>query len=277
MKTTPHRLSIEEFGCELLRSLDLDPVYVMLYHARLTPEQLAKWLLAYWCYYHSGVASFLSEFSNSEYWGMMWEVAANTGDPRRYPRGKERRHFRGQQADRGVEHLKSLFPKPEQVLTELTNRPSFVEMNKYVQSWKQFGPWIAFKVCDMAQAVLGIPLTFEGASLAVYDEPVKGAQLACSIWYPNREWNNKQECVDMAVERLLQEFKHHKFRFKAPPRFERELNIMEIETVLCKWKSHMGGHYPVHHDLNEILSEDFRPWGDTAVKMQEILRKAAGQ
>jgi hypothetical protein len=39
---------------------------------------------------------------------------------------------------------------------------------------------------------------------------------------------------------------------KAPPRFERRINIQEIETILCKWKSHINGHYFVGKDIQEI-------------------------
>ena len=37
------------------------------------------------------------------------------------------------------------------------------------------------------------------------------------------------------------------------------MNVQEVETILCKWKSHMGGHYPLGNDLHEIR-EGMTPW-----------------
>jgi hypothetical protein len=36
---------------------------------------------------------------------------------------------------------------------------------------------------------------------------------------------------------------------RAPPGFERDINIQEIETILCKWKSYMKGHYQIGEDI----------------------------
>lgn len=37
------------------------------------------------------------------------------------------------------------------------------------------------------------------------------------------------------------------------------MNIQEVETVLCKWKSHMNGHYPLWNDIREI-NGGLEPW-----------------
>jgi hypothetical protein len=69
--------SIHDFGNDLIFSKDLDPVYPMLVQANLPEPQLHSWLIAYWCYYHVGVASYLSEFDGDAYWSRMAEAAAN--------------------------------------------------------------------------------------------------------------------------------------------------------------------------------------------------------
>jgi hypothetical protein len=38
----------------------------------------------------------------------------------------------------------------------------------------------------------------------------------------------------------------------APPSGNRMCGLQEIETILCKWKSHINGHYPVGNDVREI-------------------------
>ena len=103
------RLTIEKFGRELITSGDLDPVYIALTDMDLGPEQKCRWLLAYWCWYHCGVASWLSEFEGPDFWVKMLQVAKNekehpmTGT--RYQRGKERRHARG---DAGINMVMEL-------------------------------------------------------------------------------------------------------------------------------------------------------------------------
>jgi len=41
-------------------------------------------------------------------------------------------------------------------------------------------------------------------------------------------------------------------KYKAPPWFDRPLNIQEAETILCKYKSHTHGHYPVGKDVAAV-------------------------
>ena len=52
---------------------------------------------------------------------------------------------------------------------------------------------------------------------------------------------------------------------KAPPSEDRGIELQEIETILCKWKSHMNGHYPLWNDIDEI-NEGLHGWGETADK-----------
>ena len=37
------------------------------------------------------------------------------------------------------------------------------------------------------------------------------------------------------------------------------MNIQEVETVLCKWKSHMNGHYPLWNDIHDV-NTGLEPW-----------------
>src|SRR5690606_13153596 len=96
------RLDIYEFGRHLLETGDLDPVYIALDRMEWSQvEQLGRWLVAYWAFYHCGVASWLSEHDRDSFWDVM-ELAARNEDPAppggRWPRGSERRHFRGAQS-----------------------------------------------------------------------------------------------------------------------------------------------------------------------------------
>src|SRR5689334_9165626 len=85
---TPEQLvgSLEKFGNDLLDTLDLDPVYVALHRARLDRATLKRWLLAYLCFYHGGVASRLASAKD-------FHLEARKAHDEKWPRGRERRHF----------------------------------------------------------------------------------------------------------------------------------------------------------------------------------------
>lgn len=257
------RLSLETFGTALLATEDLDPVYVMLRNAALPEDQLAKWLLAYWCFYHCGVASKFAEMTDNGFWRNMHVAAVNK--PNVYPRAAERRHFRGQKAVNGVLDLELKFRRTEQLIERLRGFKSFRELNNYVQTWTQFGPWIAFKVCDMAQAVVGVELDLTGANLAIYAEPAKAAKIWWDQQNPNSTFTHlgyKSYFLNEALTFLEGQFCAQ----MAPPHYRRKLNVFEYETILCKWKSHLNGHYPVGHDTEEI-AKGLVGWGDLAQQM----------
>ena len=97
-----------DFGRRLVQTNDLDPVYVLLHNAPMSKEQLHQWLLAYWCFYHVGTASWIAQNS-----GGFWNRMKTAAGSKEYPRSSERRHFRGRNAansvayleDRGIESL----------------------------------------------------------------------------------------------------------------------------------------------------------------------------
>jgi len=150
------KLGVIEFGEALLKSLDLDPVYVLLYQARLPKEQLQRWCVAYWMFYHVGVASELSEYESYSFWERILAVLSSA------PRGTERRHFRGERASKTVKYLWHAYSLPEFFLESIFDWPrcTFQEVVKHVTIHPQFGPWIAFKVADMGDRVLGYNVDF---------------------------------------------------------------------------------------------------------------------
>jgi len=259
-------LSIQEFGSSLLSSGDLDPVYIALHRQKWPLAQKQRWLIAYWCYYNCGVASWLSEREGDNFWtaGMMAAVnkqPAPTGD--RWPRGRERRHYRGAAAVGAWAELESCYREQPERMVELIieQAPDFKAVTGKVMEHQLFGPWIAFKVADMLDRVLEVPVDFTEAAVFMFKDPVKAA-----VMY----WNQKTGCpIDLdwevgQVKRVIipdvvAELTTYFAHTLAPPRGERMVNIQEIETILCKWKSHMHGHYPPGLDTREIR-EALHPW-----------------
>lgn len=264
------RLSIEEFGEHLLSSGDLDPVYIALYSMGLNGERLNRWLLAYWCFYHCGVASYLSDFSGEEFWDQMFVAVKNTDQTPiggRWPRGSERRHFRGAQGYNSIQSMYYDYPdNPEKIVSDiigpLNKTPlEFKHVAERVKNLKGFGDWISFKVCDMLERVCAVPINFDKAAVFMFKDPVKAAIM---LWESRNNHVGKVKpkegpIIDAVVQYLINHFKE----FKAPPKFERTVNLQEIETILCKWKSHMNGHYPLMNDTHEII-KGTTPWASVS-------------
>lgn len=274
-KRTYERLDVETFGAHLLESNDLDPVYVSLAHMvneeEVSLEAIDRWLIAYWCFYHCGAASWIAEHEGDQFWWWMLRAAKNedgwpTPHGGRWPRGSERRHFRGAQGIKAVEEMALRYPRPEDMVAHVSvpsacalPRP-FADITKRVQEHRGFGPWIGFKVADMVDRVLGFPVNFDEAAVFMFKDPYKAALQVWRVQHGfEREGTEKPEqehdAIHHVVEHLCQEYKDR----LAPPLYDRPVGLQEVETVLCKWKSHMNGHYPLYNDIDEI-TEGLQEW-----------------
>lgn len=268
MNRTTRIATIEEFGQQLLETGDLDPLYIALVGANLEKNQLRRWLFAYWCCYNAGASSWISECETpEEYWkSMAWMARNDVPSPlgERWPRGHERRHFRGQKAINAVEHYTIAFPQPEMISLEF-ERPiringstglPFQTIRDRVVKLPQFGPWIAFKVADMLERVMNVPIDFKDSDILMFDSPFESA---LEVWN-NRLAMGDETSPSMAVRKttnwLVNYFSRH---YAAPPRRDRPVGIQEVETILCKWKSHNNGSYPMGLDTHE-LHEGLEKW-----------------
>ena len=241
-------LDVIEFGRKLLETNDLDPVYVVLWGAQLPEDKLKKWLLAYWCFYHVGTASWIAD--HRDYWQAM-ELAAGSKE---WPRAHERRHFRGKNATNSVAFLKSLGVVElfARLLEPINSTPPGIPLKtimERVKTWVGFGPWIAFKIADMLDRLALVSVRFAGESIFLFDSPKEGAELMRE-YYGNGEADHPYEnrLEQWAVDTISEELA----TFKAPPRYERQINSQEAETILCKWKSYMYGHYHLGEDIEAV-------------------------
>lgn len=279
-----NRLPIETFGRILITSGDLDPIYTALTRAQsvgdFSPEQVKRWMVAYWCFYSAGVASFISQHEGLEFWRWM-RIAAINEEPTpvggRWARGHERRHYRAAIAINSVKELTERYNiRPERMVELIAVRSTdpgqpfqgalgvpaslpFSVVSARAQTHSGFGPWIGFKVADMVDRVLGIPVDFDNAAVFMFKDPEKAAMM---LWeqreghkYPPNVRPKREAILNAVASHLIKTFSD----LQAPPRLDRPINIQEVETVLCKWKSHMNGHYPLDNDIREI-NEGLRPW-----------------
>lgn len=273
------KLDILSFGKHLIISKDLDPVYVALrklYNLgsfdKEKYNQLCRWLIAYWCFYHCGFASYASEKDGKEFWETLMIAAKNetlapTGT--RWPRGHERRHARGAQGIKMIEHLSYYGEQPQSMVSSIIYQaPSYEKTAEQIQTHTLFGPWISFKICDMIDRVLNIRMDFTQAAVFMFKDPIKAALI---LWRQqlklpeNAKPLSEKETINGVVNYLTEQFKSH----LAPPLFDRPIGLQEIETILCKWKSHLNGHYPLNNDILEISAalNEWAPYSETAKKM----------
>jgi len=272
-------LSIEDFGRHLLTSQDLDPIYVALVGAKFEPRVLRRWLMVYWCCYDAGVSCYIAEASsNEEFWRRMLTMAAN-GLPSplggRWRRAAERRHWRGANAARSLADLETRYANdPEAMadycargadLTSASFRVPCADIMKRAQEHIGFGPWIAFKIADMSERVLKYPTSFDKAEVFMFKDPMLAARMAFAD-HNNTHAETTEKAVAWAIQHLANEFKD----MPAPPGWDRPVGLQEIETILCKWKSHVNGHYPLNKDLIEIRHH-LEPW-----KRFSLLARAFG-
>lgn len=245
-------LSVFEFGKQLIESQDLDPVYTMLHHAKpskfdrgkigLWPAELCEYVIAYLMFYHCGTASWIVDQLN------FWQAALEAARTAKHPRSSERRHFRGEAAVKAVLALQAHNLTCSELINSLESRngakTQLQDVVARVKQWRGFGDWAAFKVADICERLGLLEVEFSPMDIFnMYDSPRKGADLVAEqLGIPE---TGKYIRV---YNRLIKNLGH----LKAPPRFERTINIQEIETILCKFKSHVDGHYEVGKDIKEV-------------------------
>jgi Amino acid:DNA transferase len=255
--------NIYEFGDALVHSRDLDPVYCALYGAQLSEPELSRLLLAYLAFYNLGLAAWLSEHEGDSYWAVMLVAAKNeTPSPLggRWPRGSERRHFRGAKCVSAVNWLRRNYLAPEGAIRSLLNCKTEKHVIERVGKWAMFGPWAGFKAADLLERCVGHPLQFDPNIGLLYAEPRAGLDMLAA------ELNQSPRVI---YNNLLSYFSAH----KAPPRNDRPCGAAEVESILCKFKSMRGGHYFVGKDIKEVRHA-LQGWGTTAANLLRHLPDA---
>src|SRR6476619_5741856 len=140
------RQKILEFGDQLIQTWDSDPVYIAMVGAKIPKPQLARALFAYWYFYHLGFAAWVSE--QDDYWGALKVAALNTTESPvggRWPRGAERRHFRGQACITALDTLPRIgITDPLATIEYLATRGTEQRVMASVERWPMMGSWGSF-------------------------------------------------------------------------------------------------------------------------------------
>jgi hypothetical protein len=234
------RKSAYDFGRALLEQKDLDPLYDMLYAAGLERPLLARYMLAYWCFYDTGTAAWVAYLPPPGFWARMREAAGS----KRFPRGGDRRHFRGATALKSVGFLESLGETPERLLDRLSGGGKPTTLTAVVGRVRElygFGLTISFKAADMLERLWGARYVFGPDDPLLFSQTPRAGALSLAEAEGWGDGSAEEEIVKQAHGRVLEVLGG----YSAPPRFERKLTVLETETILCKWKHHLNGSYPV--------------------------------
>ncbi len=228
-----HYKKIIDFSKKLIDTLDLDPTYVMLYGAKkdgvFDDIGLKRWILAYMYCYHAGITSTIASApSVEEYWNRL-RKADNEWHDRLF--GSERR--KGTRFLDGIEVMTKTFLNPEDAIDSL-GEGTYSEISQKIGNWKHFGGWAQFKLADIMERVLEIPVKFSWDDLSHKAEDFE-------FVYPGK-----------SIEEGGKELLSHLSEYKAPPRFERPLGISECETCICKFVSMCKRKYHIGKDIHEI-------------------------
>lgn len=236
------KLGCIAFGKQLIDTQDLDPVYVLLYNNKDLLEdkdKLRRWLLAYWCFYHMGTASWIANSAD-----LFWQRLQRAAESKEYPRCPERRHFRGKAAVTSVEYLKA--QGIDELFDPIERDQSCNSLMKEVKKWRGFGPWIGFKIADMIDALDLAAIEFRTEDVYLFDSPLEGARrlrqsLSATV--------SDNELPSWAVSYILSKLGD----LPAPPAMNRQVSTQEAETVLCKWKSYTNNKYHLGEDIISCL------------------------
>src|SRR6185436_13579304 len=204
-------------------------------------DQRKRFLVAYWLFYHPGSAAYMAGLPATEFWDAVETVAENTAPSplgERWPRASERRHFRGDKAMWAAANLANRFKDPAALVDYVAaGAPSYTAIHNRVCSLPQFGPWVAFKVADMLERCMGVPVDFDLGSVTMFDDPKQAALMLARqhLGLPaTAKFRDEKVTVRQVVEHLIATFHGH----SAPPAHDRPVGYQEVETILCKCKSH---------------------------------------
>lgn len=257
---------VTKFARALFNTLDLDPLYVMIHRANLPRPKLAEYILAYWCFYHTGTCSWIVDQP------CFWTAMADAAKDARHPRGSDRRHFRGAEAIRAVRELREEGLTAEGLLDAVLGPPGagrgLRRLMGRLQEWRAYGPTIAFKAADMLDRLWGgeVRSSVEDDSDLISAVPRKGAKAVAEAD------GRAEEGTAYACRKALSGLGEGRL---TPPLFDRAPGLLEAETVLCKWSHYLSGSYYLGKGT-ESQRKGLVPYlsGETARRMYEAGRES---
>ncbi len=230
--STINKVPWQQFAEDLVTSGEIDPPYIL--GANLVGEVSWFWQCSFFLYYFlfydlKGAADCAT---SREYF---WEYV-----DRVYPtatRGAARRHFRGKNGLEAIRILKE-YGSPVSIFEALYNL-DYGKLCKHIdENFKgaQIGPYFAWKLMDIFDRCLGMPvtLTLEDAITYLPDVPRKCIK---------RVW--PEASVEQALTKVLTSIED----LPAPGMPGRNCGCAEAETILCAMEMMVKGSYKMGSDI----------------------------
>ena len=269
-------LGVVEFANALLDVEDMEGCYVAM--ARVWPwgdcPQLRAWLTANAAFDNVGVASWMSDqliYDGPEaFWRWMRAaVRREPGGPHRWLRGTNRRHFYGAEAERVLDDWQSRHDGDPGGIArhaiEGGDRNAHSVFRR-IRENRGMGPYAAFKMLDLIDAVLDVTLDFTNCADIVSDVPAK---VAFAYWESQHLPGQLSISRSQAVQRAFDMVRAAIGPRLVPPRYKHPITDQDIETVFCKWGHHRKGRYPVGRDT-AIFYTELEPWTGSSPTAQAI-------
>lgn len=263
------RLDFIPFGKQLIQSGDLDPVYLALNSVSFSKEQRLRWIVAYCAFYHCSVACWLSELKGAEFWHYLKIAAENkVSSPikERWPRGHERRHFRGEQALAAINDWENRYgTHPEHMMKYIVGSgKNFQAIGDRAVEHRSVGVWMKFKLIDLADACFDAKVEQTNLEQFLYESPRTSILSMWNKLHPSA--NSDESILQKAIAYLLKQYKE----LRIPHHPDKAIDLFCLETIACKHSSHLNGHYPLFNDIDEITL-GLSSWKDTSASVRLFL------
>jgi hypothetical protein len=166
-----------------------------------------------------------------------------------------------------VDALQRRYARPEDMVTFLLDGPMDIRsVSARAQRHHQVGSWLAFKITDMIDAVLGAKVKQDDLTMFLYHTP---RQSIIENWRAGRlpiTTNDEATALTKAVFWLAEQLNDCEIPHKPGQRPD----WFSLETVWCKHLSHVHGHYPKGKDIREIR-HGLEPWLESSPTAKRFL------
>jgi hypothetical protein len=257
--------AFSEFGKHMLDSEDIDPIYPVL-RQLISDLELgrpqAEWLVVLYLAYYE-ITSALTAFrahpdpDDRSICGDLTTLKLPTGIERR---GLRQPHLMAAHLESWLSRFdgRGFFtPAQEWFANDLYFNDGVLD--QYIQGVAYNGRWASYKAREVVHKVLGYP----NAAADAGHEGSSGPRKGLTLFFPEVKGNGPRaiEQLDEQTDVLMRATRAHGV----------EVNVEEVETLLCDFKSLAHGRYYVGHDTDLMLEGILRPGVEDQTRF-ELLR-----
>lgn len=211
-------------------------------------DWMGKFLMTFLLYYDAGQAIQVADnIDSSKYWPSLINIARDR--PSLMKRGTERRHMRGKNELNALERLSSFAQDPWGLLVTMyppkgPHTPSYTNFYQHITenfSGTQFGPYFIWKLYDIFNVCLEMPIRMSGPEALLYmpAEPLKVLHTFADAW-------------GGSPISTLERFNTYIGQYDHPVVRGQKCSYAETETILCMLK---GYFFTKRHVIGDDIQE----------------------